>query len=203
MLKKSALSNTHPAFLGSTEPRVNASCNNFVLRPGVRTYSGNQSWKVWAENDLTTFQRMHHFSWFLISSSSFDALADKFYLHGQEHRTSGYQSLCNCGDYREDIQDVSLTIPISLKAFLKSSWFGSWFPFHAPFRKRFRSVLSLTTSANRAPTKTLLGRRFPKPSRIGNWKDLLVINIPGAVLVYSLILLFELHEIILASLKLK
>ena len=91
---------------------------------------------------------MHHFFWFLISSSSFDTLADRFYLHGQEHRTSGYQSLCNCGDYREDIQDVSLTISISLK-------------------------------------------------------DLLVINIPGAVLVYGLILLFELREIILASLKLK
>jgi hypothetical protein len=72
---------------------------------------------------------MHHFFWFLISSSSFDALADRFYLHGQEHRTSGYQSLCNCGDYREDIQDVSLTISISLKAFLKSFGFGSWCPF--------------------------------------------------------------------------
>ena len=75
-----------------------------------------------SERKMTSqpFNGMHHFFWFLISSSSFDTLADRFCLHGQEHRTSGYLSLCNCGDYREDIQDVSLTISISLKAFLKS-----------------------------------------------------------------------------------
>ena len=61
------LSNTHPALLGSTEPRINARCNNFVLRLGAKTYNGNQRWEVWAENDLTTLQWMHRSFWLVYS----------------------------------------------------------------------------------------------------------------------------------------
>ena len=61
---------------------------------------------------------VYHFFRLVLSSPSLDAPEDKFYLPGQEHRTSDYQCLCNCPDYTEDIQGISLTISTSSSVLL-------------------------------------------------------------------------------------